>query len=209
MLKSLLPFLLALAPAVAAIQAQAAEPQAGVDYVVLEPAQPFAPAGDKIEVAEAFAYTCIHCARFDPILTSWKKKHADTVKVVPVPMAFGEVGETYARTYYAAEAMGVLDKTHQPLFDAIHVERRPFRSAEEIVAFIGGLGVDAAAFQSTMNSFAVNAKIARAKQLVPRWGVEGTPSLIVAGKYRVIGGATLEDVLGIVEALVAKERGGG
>jgi protein dithiol oxidoreductase (disulfide-forming) len=209
MIKHLLPLLLALAPA--ALSAQAAEPQAGRDYVTVEPAQPFAPSGGKVEVAEVFAYTCIHCARFDPVLASWKKKHAETVKVVPVPMAFGGVGEVYARAYFAAEAMGVLDKTHQPMFDAIHVKQRGFRSPDDIVAFYGEQGIDTATFESTMNSFAVNAKIARTKQLVPRWGVEGTPSLIVAGKYRVIGGERggFEGVLDTAEYLIAKERASG
>ncbi len=210
MLHRLLPALLtAVLLPVAAVSAQTAEtPQAGREYAVIEPAQTIAPASGRIEVAEVFAYTCIHCARFEPVLKAWKARQPEHVQVVAVPMAFGGVAEAYARAYYAAEAMGVLDRTHQALFDAVHVQQRQFRSAEDIAAFVAEQGVDKATFLSTMNSFAVNAKIARAKQVVPRWGVEGTPSLVVAGKYRVLGGARggFEGMLDTVDFLVARER---
>ena len=57
-----------------------------------------------------------------------------------------------------------------------------------------------------MNSFATNARIGRGMQFAQRSGVEGTPTIIVNGKYRVTGGQTYADVLRIVDHLVAQER---
>lgn len=209
MLNRLLPVLFAALLPVAAAGAQTAtEPQAGREYVLIDPAQTIAPANGKIEVAEVFSYTCIHCARFEPVLKAWKARQPADVNVVAVPTAFGGAAEVFARAYYAAESTGVLDKTHQAMFDAIHVQSRPFRGADDVAAFYAEHGVDKDSFASTMSSFAVNAKIARAKQVVPRWGIEGTPSLIVAGKYRVLGGARpgFDGMLDTAEYLIARER---
>ena len=104
--------------------------------------------------------------------------------------------------------MGLLDKTHSALFNALHVERRPVRSVEDVAAFYADYGTTQDEFMAAMQSFAVNAKIARAQQVVPRYGVEGTPSMIVNGKYRVMspvqGG--FPRMLEVVDALIAKER---
>lgn len=209
MLRRLLPLLLALLPLTPAAAQSAETPQPGRDYAVIEPAQTITPADGRIEVAEVFSYTCIHCARFEPMLKAWKARQPADVNVVAVPTAFGGAAEAFARAYYAAESMGVLAKTHEAMFDAVHVQQRPFRGLEDIAAFYGEHGVDKDVFLSTMNSFAVNAKIARARQVVPRWGIEGTPNLVVAGKYRVIGGARpgFEGVLDTAEYLIAQERG--
>ena len=50
-------------------------------------------------------------------------------------------------------------------------------------------------------------KVNRAKQMVPRYGVDGTPTVVVAGKYRVTGGSAggLDKVFDVVNFLVAKE----
>lgn len=179
----------------------------GTDYALLQPAQPTA-SGDKVEVLEVFGYWCIHCARFDPILSKWKAEQPADVAVSYVPAIFsGGVDEVFARAFYTAETMGVLDQTHGPLFTKAAVEHS-IKSPEDILAYYADQGIDKANFEATMNSFAVNAKVARTKQTLPRYGIEGTPSIIVAGKYRVLtpreGG--FERMLQVTEQLIARER---
>ena len=180
--------------------------QEGRDYVRIDPPQPTS-TGDAVEVLEVFGYSCIHCANFDPVLAAWAKRQPETVKLIHVPAVFGGVWEAFARAYYTAETMGLLDKTHDAMFKAVHVEKRPFRSIEDIAAFYADYGVSQEDFLATMQSFAVNAKIARAQQQVPRYGVEGTPTMIVNGKYRVMspreGG--FPRLLDVVDFLVKQE----
>ena len=183
-------------------------PVAGVDYVEIAGGQPFEPGSGKIEVVEVFSYTCPHCAQFEPIVLAWRGKQTADVKFTPVAGFFGGNPEPFAKAYYAAEAMGVLGKTHEAMFRAIHIDRSlnaHDANAETISAFYGKFGVDPAQFAGTMSSFAIDAKLKRANQFIQRSGVEGSPTVIVDGKYRVTG-KTLEDTLRVTTHLVAKER---
>ncbi len=65
--------------------------------------------------------------------------------------------------------------------------------------------MDEQSFLSQMKSFATEAKMRRGRQFIARSGVEGTPTLIVAGKYRVLGNSW-QDSLRIADRLVVEER---
>lgn len=186
----------------------AATPVEGTDYVVIADGQPFAPLNGKVEVVEVFGYTCIHCANFQPQIDAWKKKQPASVRFTPVPAAFGGYWMPYARAYYAAEKLGLLGKTHNAMFKALHEQGSlPIQNAssEEIAAFYVPYGANAKTFAATMDSAAVEAQLARSKAFIQATGVEGTPTMIVNGKYRVtIRG--LEETLRVTDYLVARER---
>ena len=185
---------------------QGPAPVAGTDYIEIPNGQRFS-SGDRIEVAEVFAYWCGHCAAFEPLVNAWKARLPADVNFVTVPVVF-DPNDNFPRAFYAAEAMGTLAKTHDATFKAIHIDRklRPNADAASIAAFYAGLGVDQARFTSTMQSFAVNANLGRARQFVTRNGVEATPTIIVNGKYRVMASRSLEDLTRITDHLVAMER---
>ncbi|TWI06834.1 thiol:disulfide interchange protein DsbA/DsbL [Aerolutibacter ruishenii] len=188
---------------------QGPAPVLGTDYVEIAGGQPFQPGTGKIEVAEAFGYTCPHCASFEPVVTAWKAKLPADVNFVPVAAPFGGYWMPYAKAYYTAEGMGLVGKTHDAMFRAIHIERTlPVQGVtdEQIGAFYAKYGADAKAFASTMSSFAVAGKLKRAEQFLVRSGVEGTPTLVINGKYRITGGQGFEDVLRIADHLIAQER---
>jgi thiol:disulfide interchange protein DsbA len=206
----LLLLLLALLPAVAgAAPAAAPAPVEGKDYVVIPDGKPFAPLNGKVEVVEVFGYTCIHCAHLEPIISAWKRKQPSYVRLTPVPAAFGGYWIPYARAYYAAEVLGVLGKTHADMFKALH-ERSALpiqnATADEIASFYAGYGVDQKKFVDTLNGPAVDQRLERARAFVTAAGVEGTPSIIVNGKYRVIGGGNYDGMLRIADQLIARER---
>jgi len=204
--------LLALLPATTLAAPPAAAPLVeGQDYVVIADGKPFAPARGKIEVAEVFGYTCIHCAHLEPILATWKKTLPRDVQLTPIPAAFGGYWIPYARAFYAAQQLGVQERTHQAVFDALHkVGSLPIQnaSADEIAGFYASQGVDRAAFLAALRGPGVDAQVAKARDWVAAAGVEGTPSIIVNGKYRVIGGRNYSDMLKIADRLIARERAG-
>jgi len=188
-------------------------PVAGVDYIEIPNGQPFLPLNGKIEVVEVFGYVCPACAQFQPLINGWKKKLPANVRFTYVPAAFGGPWINYGKAYYAAETMGLVERTHDDLFKAIHIDQtlkgeRGQDSVADIAAFYGKYGVDPKQFTSTLESFAVNAKLNRAKQFAIRTGLEGTPTIIVNGKYRVLG-KSFADMLRIADQLVARESAAG
>lgn len=162
----------------------------------------------KVEVVEMFGYPCPHCNTFEPSLEVWEKKAADDVDFKRVPVVFGRSWEPMARAYYTSELMKTLDKTHKATFNAVHVERRRFRSQDDLAEFYGNLGVDAAKFNKYFNSFAVNAKLKQGDSRVRGYGVEGVPTMVVNGKYRITGhmAGGQAKMLEVVNFLVEKER---
>ncbi|HVR80580.1 MAG TPA: thiol:disulfide interchange protein DsbA/DsbL [Luteimonas sp.] len=205
----------AAAPADANAAAVAAVPGlvAGTDYAQIPGGQPFEPRNGKIEVVEVFGYVCPACARLQPLLSAWKKKLPADVRLTYVPAAFGREWIPYAHAFYAADAMGLVDRSHDALFHAIHIAQSlpgegKVPDEQAIARFYGNYGVDPKVFADAMHSFTIDAKLARAKQFLLSSGVEGTPTLIVDGKYRVLG-KSYDDMLRITDLLIAQERAAG
>ncbi|GAB3358970.1 thiol:disulfide interchange protein DsbA/DsbL [Lysobacter tyrosinilyticus] len=183
-------------------------PVAGIDYIEIAGGQPFAPADGRIEVAEVFSYTCPHCAHFEPMLEAWSARQPADVKLVPVAGPFGANPKPFAQAFYAAESLGLREKTHVALFNAIHVDGSldaMQATPQSIAAFYGKFGVDPTKFAQAMDSADTNARMQHALSFIQKSGVDGSPGIIVAGKYRVTG-KTMEDMLRITTHLVAKER---
>lgn len=197
-----------LAPARAFAAPAGAAPVAGTDYVEITGGQPFAPQPGKIEVVEIFGYTCPHCANFQPVLAPWKARLPADVQFTSLAAPFGGYWIPYARAYYAARTLGVLDRTHGAMFRALHDERRLPMSRptpQEIAGFYAGYGVEPEQFVQAMADPAIDAEFERVNAFIQRSGVEGTPTLIVNGKYRVLG-KSFQDMLRIADQLVARER---
>lgn len=198
------------APAPAPMTADTSPLVAGRDYEEIAGGQPFAPLNGKIEVVEVFNYVCPACAAFQPLVNSWKARLPADVRFTYVPAAFGPRWDPYVRAYYAAESMGIAERSHDAMFNALHIERslkgeRGEDSTAEIAAFYGRHGVDAGQFASTMASFAVDSKFNRAKQFIVRSQANSTPTMIVNGKYR-IKGSSFENMLENTSTMIARER---
>ena len=162
----------------------AAKPfQEGVQYVPIQP-QPAVGSGDQVEVIEFFWYGCPHCRDFEPTVTRWAEKLPDNVSFVQMPVMFGGSADLHAQVYYALEGMGELDRLHKKIFDAMHVDKRKLKSRAEVEAFLAENGVDMAQFNEAMRSFAVAAKVNRARALMRRYGVRSVPAMVVDGRYR-------------------------
>lgn len=178
----------------------------GKDYNLLNPAQPVS--GKKIEVLEFFFYECPHCFHLHPYLAAWEKKLPSDVELTLVPTIFRDSTEPMARTYYALEGLGKIKQLDDSIYEAIHVKQANLYDLDSIGAFVAANGVDRAKFAAAYNSFTVNSKIVRAKQMIRSYGINGTPTLVVDGKY-VITGLQPPDMirtLGEVIAIARKER---
>ncbi|MDH5835051.1 thiol:disulfide interchange protein DsbA/DsbL [Luteimonas kalidii] len=185
----------------------------GEHYDLIPGGQPFEPLDGKIEVVEVFNYVCPACAMFQPLVNTWKARLPADVRFTYVPAAFGGNWDPYVRAYYAAEAMGIADKSHDGIFQAIHVDRslkgeRGTDSAQDIAQAYAKFGADPAQFASTMASFTVNAKFGRAKQYIAQQRANSTPTMIVNGRYR-IKARNFETMLENTDRVIAQVRAGG
>lgn len=178
----------------------------GKDYTLLNPQQPAG--AKKIEVLEFFFYECSHCYHLHPELAAWEKTMPSDVELSFVPTIFRDSTEPLARTYYALEGMGKIKQTDDLIYQAIHVKQANLYDLDSISALVASGGVDKAKFASAYNSFTVNSKVVRAKQMIRSYGIDGTPSLVVDGKYKITGlqPADTIRVLNEVIAMARKER---
>lgn len=176
----------------------------GKDYKKV--ANPENIAGDVIVVREFFWYGCPHCYALEPHMQAWAKTRDKDVAFFRTPAAMNPVWEVPARGFYAAQQMGLENKTHQALFDAIHKDgqKNIIANQENLANWYASQGADKAKFNSFYNSFPVSTKIERAKQGAMRYQLTGVPAVVVHGKYVVSG----EDarVTQVVDFLIDKVR---
>lgn len=178
----------------------------GSDYRRLATTAPVDSPAGQIEVVEFFAYSCIHCYNFEPLLRDWAKQLPADVVVRRTPVAFNAAFEPQQRLYYALEALGLLDTLHEKAFRAFHVDKQPLRNADAVIDWAVKQGLDKAKFSAAYNAFGLAGKIKRAVQLQNAYEVEGTPALGIAGRYYVPGQAA--KTLVVANALIAQARKG-
>ena len=198
----------------------------GKHYFVIEPAQSTSHPG-KIEVTEAFSYVCPACNQFHSTVDRIARSLPANAVMNYLPASFrpDENWPMYQRAFYAAQALGLIDKTHDAMFDATWKTgematynlqtgkpkpRAAWPTIDDAAKFYAKFGVDPKEFIAVANSFTVNTKMKRADDLIKAYGVDGTPTLIVNGKYRygpsTAGGYT--QALELTQWLVAKEAAG-
>jgi thiol:disulfide interchange protein DsbA len=187
-----------------AVACHAADPAEGKNYrTVATPPKPDNP--KRITVEEFFWYGCPHCFHFEPEVEAWLKTKPADVDFVRVPNTLGRpIGELHERAFYIAEVLGILDKTHRPLFEAIHAQNFPMSSLESIRdLYVEKAGIKPADFDAVAHSFVVDSDMRRADDLAQTYGITGTPTFVVGGKYVV---DAQNDALKVVDFAVAKVR---
>ena len=197
-------------PVASPVLAQGRQFKEGKEYRRLDkPVAPDAPAG-KVDVIEFFWYSCPHCNAFEPTLDAWVKAAPKELSIRRVPVAFNASFVPQQKLYYTLEGMGKLEALHAKVFRAIHVEKAKLAKDDEILAWVTQQGVDAAKFKEVYSSFTVSNQVRRASQLQDAYGVEGVPSMGVAGKYYTDGpmAGNMQNVLQVVEYLAAQARKG-
>jgi len=176
----------------------------GKDYEVLvTPIRTAHP--DKIEVTEAFSYGCSHCFHFEPALSAWLTQLPADVYFVRVPVIWdNDIRTLHAKMYFTAQQLNKLDKLHSAIFTAIHVNKKALDDEGAIASFFNDNGVDAKTFAKTFNSFSVDSLVKQSEAKVRGYTVTGTPTVIVNGKYKIMGSP--EQIIAVTNFLIEKER---
>lgn len=161
-----------------------AEPQSGVDFVQTQQAIPTDnPA--KIEVIELFWYGCPHCYQLEPTLAAWVAKLPKDVEFKRVPGIARAEWAPGARAYYTLELLGLTNKLHPAMFEAIHKQKtlKPHDEAALVEWITRQSGLDRKKVDEAYKSFSVNTKVMRAAQVFRASGATGVPALIVDGRF--------------------------
>jgi len=198
----------------------------GKNYFTIEPQQPTSNPG-KIVVTEAFSYACPACNAFHTTADQIEKSLPSNAVMTYLPVSFrpDENFPLFQRAYFAAKALGVAEKAHDAMFDAVWktgelasddlATGRPkpqsaWPKLDDVAKFYAKYGVDPKQFVAVANSFSINTQMKRADDMVKAYGVDATPTIIVNGKYRF----TIGDAGGYAQSieltkwLVAKEAAG-
>lgn len=172
-------------------------------------------------VQELFSYACTHCHRFEPALAAWAERLPEDVHFERVPAVFSRTWMLFARAYYTAEVCGVLEVTHDAMFDAIHEQGRQFRDASGIARFyaervrrsgqgqpVGGRCRSQEDFLTAFESLEVAQAVQQALALSRVWRPDRVPTLVVAGQWRVDGNLAESDaaMLDVADYLLQRRR---
>jgi protein dithiol oxidoreductase (disulfide-forming) len=139
----------------------------------------------KIEVLEIFWYGCIHCYQMEAPLNAWVKKLPNDVYFKRMPGLPNASWAPMAKAFYAMETLGLGEKLHTPLFEAVHKSKTLNPSNEKAIIEWMTLQskMDKTKVEGAFKSFTINTNLNRAAQTFRASGATGVPSLIIDGKY--------------------------
>ena len=197
----------------------------GTHYVRLAPPQQTTVPAGKVEVMEVFSYACPACNAFQPVMEKLRHALPPNAQLTFLPAAFNPAEDwpMFQRAYLAAQALGIAERTHQAMFDAVWKTgelavttpgtnrlKDPLPSIADAARFYARVaGVNPQQFIAMANSFGIDSKIRAADAQVLAMHVDSTPTLIVNGKYRVVRDSVSgnDQLIELVKYLVARESG--
>ncbi|WP_176091364.1 thiol:disulfide interchange protein DsbA/DsbL [Burkholderia ambifaria] len=157
----------------------------------------------QVEVVEFFWYGCRFCGSLEPKLNAWldqrriQQKEALTrmnkpvppgwkpdVAIRRIPVMFADEFESYARLYYALEALGQAQRLAPFLYDAVQKDRKALATPHAQAMFLTRHGVDPKAFLRAYHSSSTQRALERDQALVRAVGVDSVPSLLVQGRWQ-------------------------
>ena len=151
-------------------------------YSLVNPPQPTS-SGKKIEVLEFFYYGCPHCYHLQRYLDPWLKKLPKDVEFRYVPTIFNDDWMRLARTYYALDIMGLEPKLHGAVYDAVQNRNIDLGDKATLLDWAAKQGIDRAKLANAYASFTAQTNVNKSKQMTRSYGIMGTPSIVVDGKY--------------------------
>jgi protein dithiol oxidoreductase (disulfide-forming) len=195
----------------------------GVHYFAVNPPQHTNVPAGKVEVMEVFSYACPACNAFQPVMKQLKYSLPVNAQIVYLPASFipTEDWPVFQRAFFTADALGMVNKTHDAMFDAVwntgelavsdpisHQLKKPLPSIEDIARFYARTaGVKPETFLATAKSFGVDTKMRIADAQIGAMQALSTPTIVVNGKYRLTSQnvRSYDELIALVKYLVAKE----
>jgi|HubBroStandDraft_2_1064218.scaffolds.fasta_scaffold100698_2 thiol:disulfide interchange protein DsbA len=195
----------------------------GVNYFLVEAPRPTSLPAGKVEVTEVFSYACPACNIFVPTMHKLKASLPPNAVLDYLPASFNpsEDWPVFQLAYLTAQTLGVADKTHDAMFVAVWQTgelavidpatqgiKSHLPTIEDTAKFYKTqAGVPIATFLATAKGFTVDNKVRATEDLIQRYRVDRTPTIVVNGKYRVNvqSAGDPDKLVELVKWLVVKE----
>ena len=152
-----------------------------VDYRLIE--QQPVPKDGRVEVIDFFWYGCPHCYNLQPALEDWIARKPADVVVRRIPAFLRDSWLPHARIYYTLEALGEVERLHQQVYHGYHVQELHMSKPEVMEQWAARHGIEPRKWIQAYHSPEVTRRVERARELTLEYSVQGTPSLVVAGRY--------------------------
>ena len=179
----------------------------GVDYekmpVEVEPVQE-----DKIEVTEFFAYWCPHCADLEPVISKHVRTFASDTVLRKEHIIWDEGRDfNFARLYAAAKQSGLEHQVTPAVFEAVVRQRINLGQTDTLSKWANAqTRFDGKKLISAFESFGSQTQAKQMGELTAKYGIDGTPTVVVGGKYRVLFKNGYESGMKTIDELVQKVR---
>jgi thiol:disulfide interchange protein DsbA len=198
--KNVLTFLLLLF-----VVSLSADYKLGVDYRIVENPLPVKKDG-VVEVSETFWYGCNACYQFNPAVDRWSERQGSDVVFTKIPVTWGQIHQLHASLYYTIEALNLDPSTHSAVFVTIHKEGNFLQSQKAIQSFLSKFGVAPEVSAQYLNSFTVKQRVNRSIKHSRQLKVSSVPMMIVDGKYIIESKGSYENILKVVDYVVALQK---
>ena len=182
-----------------------AEYKLGVDYRIVENPLPVKKDG-VVEVSETFWYGCNACYQFNPAVDKWSERQGSDVVFTKIPVTWGQIHQLHASLYYTIEALNLDPSTHSAVFVTIHKEGNFLQSQKAIQNFLSKFGVAPEVSAQYLNSFTVKQRVNRSIKHSRQLKVSSVPMMIVDGKYIIESKGSYENILKVVDYVVALQK---
>src|SRR5258706_3908743 len=200
-MRSLLLWFLSVPALCAAAVAADAPGVEGVHYVLVDPVQPTKVPAGQVEVVEIFSYACPACNAFYPVMDQLKAALPKQARLSYLPASWHpeEDWPTFQRAFFAAQSLGLIERTHDAVFDAVwktgelaimdpvtHVPKALMPTVVDVAKFYARKsGIKPEAFVSAAHTFSVDARLRGADAQVRAYQADSTPTVIADGKNRL------------------------
>jgi thiol:disulfide interchange protein DsbA len=168
-------------------------------YRLLAPAQPVA-AGDQVEIIEFFWYGCPYCFELQPLLEAWLRHRPADTTFRRIPAVMRETWAPHVRIFYALAELGEVERLHQKVYEAYHVDALAMSKPEVVAQWAAGNGIDREKWLAAYISPQVDQDVDVARESTSRYQVPGTPSFVVDGRY-MTSSALAGSVPGVIPIL--------
>jgi thiol:disulfide interchange protein DsbA len=164
-----------------------AELKEGVDFELVANAAPPPLGNEPVRIIEFFNYSCPACNSWYQDFEKWIETKPEYALWERTPLEFRRSLGLYARLHYVLEAFGRDEDVYAHVFKAIHQERELLNSTERVAAWLADKhDMNEDDVLEAFDSFSVNTKLKRARRRAEKFGITGTPSIVVANRYLLV-----------------------
>ena len=175
------------APAASAASAAPVALVEGLNYTTLSTPIPQQQAG-KVEVLEFFGYFCPHCAHLEPVLSKHVKTFKDDTYLRTEHVVWGDEMKPLARLAAAVD-MAVADTkdiANSHIFDAMVNQKVKLQDHETLKKWLAEqTAFDGKKVLAAYESPESQTRADKMAELTNTYKIDGTPTVIVGGKYKV------------------------